>query len=216
MVLVFSGCLCCGGSTDLGLSGSDEGYDDVGEFCEPPYIQVGSDCCLDSDSNNICDDDETDQYEIDDVEITSTTQKVVVTTTAKPKATTTTAKPTTTTAAAPAKSKTYECVKALGYDANSVFYFYSTPRCGSQFVATASGVSAKKGVDFTKMQVPHMDTDPKMKILECFYGPFNTQNPQFGQCPVLMCPATGRVQVLSGRATASVRSQMEGFALDCH
>lgn len=39
----------------LGANGC-ETQDSV--VCNDPYIRVGSDCCLDKDSNNICDDDE--------------------------------------------------------------------------------------------------------------------------------------------------------------
>ncbi|MBD3388206.1 MAG: hypothetical protein GF416_03930 [Candidatus Altiarchaeales archaeon] len=52
---MLSGCICCGG----GLPGMGSSDGDDGEYCTPPYIQVGSECCLDRNDNSICDSQET-------------------------------------------------------------------------------------------------------------------------------------------------------------
>ncbi len=54
LACLFSGCLCCG----TGLDGVVSPETTESEACEAPYIQVGSECCLDADGNNICDGDE--------------------------------------------------------------------------------------------------------------------------------------------------------------
>lgn len=52
-------------------------------------------------------------------------------------------------------------------------------------------------------------------LMECFYGQYSEGNPVFGECPKLLCPRTGEMQVLTGRASMTVLSQMTGFANDC-
>jgi len=61
-VALICGCLCCGGTnTDLsslgGLAGNSA--ETSQQACESPYIQVGTECCLDENGNNVCDSDET-------------------------------------------------------------------------------------------------------------------------------------------------------------
>ena len=55
-VALVCGCICCGG-VDLGGVGSST--DTTEPYCTPPYIQVGSSCCLDRNSNGVCDTQET-------------------------------------------------------------------------------------------------------------------------------------------------------------
>ncbi len=38
-----------------------------GIVCNPPYIRKGSDCCLDRNYNNVCDNEENENYELDRV-----------------------------------------------------------------------------------------------------------------------------------------------------
>ncbi|MBU0762421.1 MAG: hypothetical protein KKD39_05295 [Candidatus Altiarchaeota archaeon] len=223
-VILFSGCICCGGTDLSGLTSVSSGdADDAG--CTPPYIVFGTGCCLDYNSNSICDNDEeqTDDYDIgseDDIQQdqidtdfdepmtyeTTTTAQVVQTTTIV----TTTLAPATTVAAI-TKAATYDCIKAAGYNPDSILYFYST-RCGDDFLGTAEMVAVKKGVYFTKIKIGGYQEEKLNNAMECFYGP---QNQQWSMCPVLLCPTTGRYEVLTGRGTATVRSQMEGFAIKC-
>ena len=62
-----------------------------GVVCEPPYIQVGSSCCLDQDQNNICDRDETKDTHA--ASTSTLSQATLASTTSTP---TTTTSPTTT------------------------------------------------------------------------------------------------------------------------
>ncbi len=211
LILLFSGCICCGGADLSGITSKlgGEGKSDGG--CSPPYIAFGTGCCLDYNANSICDSDETTQetqptrtWQDDAAEGTTTTRNVQTT------AADITLKPTTTTAPS-MKAKTYECVRASGYDPDSVIYFYST-RCGDDYVTTAEMVSVKKGVDFTKVKIGGLQSEKLNALMTCFYG---GQSPEWSICPRLLCPSTGKVQTLEGRGTATVRSQMEGFALKC-
>ncbi len=54
LAVLVSGCVCCGDLVDIEPTVTDT----TEPYCSPPYIQVGSDCCLDMDSNGICDSEE--------------------------------------------------------------------------------------------------------------------------------------------------------------
>ena len=103
---------------------------------------------------------------------------------------------------------------AAGFDPNAVLYGYS-PDCGSKFVADASMVSIRTGVDIKPMNIATSSEDKAIKALECFFGPYSSSNVEFKSCPMLLCPKTGQTKILSGTASASVSSQMSGFAKAC-
>jgi len=101
------GCICCGGK-DPGSFLSQPGKDaeTQGETCERPYIQVGSECCLDDNGNGICDQDEENTPTTAARRETTTTEPVTATseateTTAPPTTAAETASSTTTTTVAP-------------------------------------------------------------------------------------------------------------------
>jgi hypothetical protein len=70
-VALVCGCICCGG-TDLPLPGLSGQSKENAEACSAPYIQVGSECCLDDNDNSICDQDEATES-TDAPEMTETT-----------------------------------------------------------------------------------------------------------------------------------------------
>ena len=204
LLLLFSGCICCGGD-----GGEEDDYEE--EYCQSPYIQVGSECCLDQNSNNICDKDE--EITMTTSIETTTTQKMVETTVYVP---TTAAVITTSTSIAPSYAPAYECVKKLGGKevADGIFFIYST-NCGDKFISTASTVEGRTGVEVTKMKIGGYMDDEKINVLECFYGQHYDGHPEFGKCPRLLCPKSGEVKTLSGMGSANVLSQMTGFAKNC-
>jgi hypothetical protein len=66
VILLVSGCICCGGanpadlisgkkSTDTGSTGAE------GTSCSKPYIQSGGECCMDENDNGVCDMEESGQ-----------------------------------------------------------------------------------------------------------------------------------------------------------
>ena len=224
-----SGCICCGeglGEGTLeGYRGDDTPDSDDEQYCTPPYIQVGDDCCVDINDNGICDEDEGD----DEPVRTSPTTTAQVATTQAPAAISTTLAPTTTAASAPttfsapttttpgAYAPTYQCVKDAWSQqaADGVLYFYSSPRCGSQFIPKASTAQGRTGVFFTKIQIEGDLDDRTWAIMECFYGEYSESNKEFGKCPRLLCPKTGEIKDLRDISSSSVLSQMTGFAKSC-
>jgi len=211
LVLLASGCLCCGG-LPIGKS-SPEGVQ-----CESPYIQVGGGCCIDTDGNGVCDRDEeqpTDSTQASRTESTvATTPTVQITATTAPQASDTTLAVSPTTLPALQNSAVFNCVQAAGFDPNKVIFAYSRD-CGSKFVSDASMVSIRTGVDIVPMNIGGQLDEKTLKVLECFYGIYSSGNPEFGSCPRLLCPKTGQYKTLSGVSSASVASQMTGFAKDC-
>jgi len=205
VVLLVSGCLCCGGTDFGGLTSNGS------QTCEAPYIQVGDSCCLDNDGNGICDDEETTDTTLsaDDTLVTETTETTE--TTLPDEVDTDTTESPTTTVQSTSYASTYECVRAAGYDPNKVIFGYSQ-RCGSNFVSTASTVSGRGNVDILPVNIGGMLEDKKVKMLECFYG---KNSAEMGACPRLLCPKSGRYQTLTGTAASSVSSQMSGFAKAC-
>jgi hypothetical protein len=230
IIIVFSGCICCGGKDITSIiSGGKESTGDSESECEKPYIQVGSECCLDDDDSGVCDSDEeaedggeevteTTQPEEEETEETTTTLEEgaeETTTTMAAQATTTLQSGSSTTLVQSAtNTKVYNCVAAAGYDSNDVLYAYS-PDCGSRFVSDASMVSIRTGVDITPMNIAVSTENKAIKALECFFGPYSSSNIEFKSCPRLLCPKTGQTKTLSGTASASVSSQMSGFAKAC-
>jgi len=209
-VLLFSGCICCGGELpDFSELTGDT--DDDGEDCPSPYIAYGTGCCLDANGNSVCDNDEP----MDDTTIPMPPALPDEATSTTMQSTTTSQAPTTTMAATTTTLKsTYECVRNAGYEPDSVLYLYST-RCGDNFLSTASTVEHRTGVDFTKLKIGGYIDESKIKVMECFYGGYSEGNPLFGECPKLLCPRTGETKILTGRSSATVLSQMTGFAKDC-
>ena len=204
--MLFSGCICCGGD--------DESYDDLDdEYCESPYIHVGSECCLDQNEDMICDKDQVSETTTS-LATTSSTQKIAETT-VKP-TTSTQSVTVTSTTVAQSYSPAYECVKKLKSRevTDGIFYLYST-RCGDKFISTASTIEGRTGVEITKIKINGNNWDANIKVLECFYGQHYDGHPEFGKCPRLLCPKSGEVKTLSGRNAASVSSQMSGFAKNC-
>jgi hypothetical protein len=236
-ILFVSGCICCGGAnpTDLisGKKTTDDGGTPEGETsCSVPYIQSGSECCLDDNSNNVCDSEEASADagnggdEVTDTtqpETTDTTQPEVTESTETTLASggqdnpTTTLAPTgssVTTTQPTATSASYNCVKNAGFDPDKVYFGYS-PNCGAKLKAEASTAAIRTGVDIASINIAVSSADPVMKLLECFYGPYSPDNPVFGECPKLFCPKTGSQQTLSGTISTSALSQMSGFAKKC-
>jgi hypothetical protein len=105
-VALVCGCICCGGSnTDLsslsnlaGKSGDTGGQSQ--QACESPYIQVGTECCLDENGNGICDSEDVAEATTLAPVRSDETETTVTTTTQPPseptQSTQTTAAPTTT------------------------------------------------------------------------------------------------------------------------
>lgn len=58
LVVLLSGC------TDKDEAGTDKSSTEQEELCSSPYIQVGTECCLDQNSNNICDSDEAVEQDV--------------------------------------------------------------------------------------------------------------------------------------------------------
>jgi hypothetical protein len=54
-VALVCGCICCG---DVNLGGLQGATTTTEPYCTPPYIQIGTGCCLDYDGNGVCDSDE--------------------------------------------------------------------------------------------------------------------------------------------------------------
>lgn len=217
VIMVFSGCICCGGKDFSNLmpgkktpsagasdNGGPENAGGVTDTTEPQAEQ-STDTTLASDEGG----QTTDTTLADEgAAATATT-----TTEASAESATSTQQPTTTTAST-AHAATYECVRAAGYNPDHVIFGFSQG-CGDKFVSTASTVSIQKGVNIDAIKIGGVIDDKKVQMLECFYGNYTTDNTLFSQCPVLMCPKTGEVKVLSGLTTVSVKSQMEGFSAKC-
>jgi hypothetical protein len=205
IILIFSGCICCTG-TELGnLTPNKEGEING---CPPPYIEYGNGCCLDLDGDGICDNQEIEnEPEKEEMEEEPEIQAIQTTTTLQ-----TTTLPATTTTQPKAKASTYECVKSAGYNPDNIIYGYSG-NCGNKFISTASSVSIQKGVKIDAINIGGFIDEKKIAMMECFYGKYSDSNPSFKQCPVLLCPLTGEVKILS--SVGNVKSQMEGFALNC-
>jgi len=216
-IVLSAGCVCCDTSSLGGLSGGS-GADETGgqeDLCESPYMQVGSECCLDSDSNGICDSEE---------ETTETTLSEVTETTIPEDVTTETAPPTTTTLAqaestttlktstTTMKSTTYQCVKNTGYDPDKVIYAYSS-HCGNEFTSTALHAASNTGVGFQAINIGGFLAEKDKNVLECFYGEYSQSNLEFTYCPRLLCPKTGYYETMY--STGNVLSTMMGFARKC-
>ena len=221
-VLLMSGCICCGGLSLDSITGKKTSSEDEGGgvSCTSPYIQVGTECCLDDDSNGICDSEET-VYE-DDQSQGETTPTTIeedsvdeVTTTTQLESTETTIQQVTITTISSVKSSSYACVREAGYDPDKVIFVYSQ-RCGSGFVSDASMASIKTGIDIQPVNIGDYATDEKkLKLQECFYGTYSSTNQEFGSCPRLFCPKNGKYYTLTGKGSLSVSSQMTGFAKSC-
>ena len=61
MLLFIAG---CGGAIDVSKMSSEDlaRISEKAVICNAPYIRLGAGCCLDQDSNSICDDDERDSF----------------------------------------------------------------------------------------------------------------------------------------------------------
>lgn len=206
-LLLVSGCMCCGGGTG---SGDYEMEDE----CPPPYMAYGSDCCLDANSNSICDADEyTDTmqpYVPPTVPVTMAPPTVPTT------QTTDTTQPAVTTTQAPTTTlkSTYGCVENAGYEPDNFFYLYSKSGrgCGDNFINYVRTGSQRSGVGYTLIDITRLD-DSEIKLMECFYGGYYEGNVEFSYCPRLLCPKTGEIENIDGRSPVS--GQVSGFAKDC-
>ena len=205
VVLMFSGCICCGGKDFSDFTGKkttdDTGAEDVSAGDGTPQDVSNADQGIQ---------DETATTTLPE-ETATTLEQATVTTLAQGTATT---QPATATTAPRPKSAVYDCVKAAGFDPDKVYFGYS-PDCGMKFKSDASMVSIRSGVDITPFNLAIRTDEPGMRMLECFYGTYSQSNPAFGQCPMLFCPKTGEYKILSGQTSASVSSQMSGFAKKC-
>jgi hypothetical protein len=195
-----------------GCLGETPSEETVTVVCNPPYIRMGGDCCLDENQDSICDSDETTTS----IKVTTTTVEVQVTTTLQ--VTTTTIITTSSTSSSTSVESTtslnpfYNCVKNAGYNPDKFIYVYSG-ECGNQFVSTAESASTSKGVGLIKLHIGVL-SDKEIGVLECFYGEYTpTSAANFGFCPRLLCPKTGEVENVDGRRPVSI--QMNSFARDC-
>ncbi|MBD3388642.1 MAG: hypothetical protein GF416_06200 [Candidatus Altiarchaeales archaeon] len=205
-MMLLSGCICCGG-----LGGGDT------VECDPPYMEYGTGCCLDANGNSVCDGDET-------VDTTVPSPPTLPPETLPPStnppqttiATTSSTQPTELTvplATMPPSTlkATYNCVKNAGYNPDHFFFLYSRG-CGSKYTDEARTASYQKGVDVTLVDIGMLEPE-EIQMMECFYGTYTEGNPTFGECPKLLCPKTGAVEVVTGRP--AVLTQMRGFAVKC-
>jgi len=227
-VITSSGCMCCG--TDLtGIlkngGGETTTEEDQTEACESPYIQVGSECCLDDDGNGVCDSDETSDATAAGEETDTTTATEETATTLEEETTTLAeAKATTTTAAAAGATTTtqrtnsiiYNCVKAAGYNPDWAIYLYSksTGRgCGSdaKTITDIKTAASRSGVEVKFNDITYLD-DGEIRMMECFFGRYTQDNLDFTYCPRLMCPKTGDTTIVKG---GLVVSEASGFLKKC-
>jgi cytoskeletal protein RodZ len=221
VLLMFSGCICCGGKdiSDF-MPGKKTSQDDSVE-------DVSQDEGAGEDVSNQGDNTPADEGNQDET-VTTTQPEEIVDMGAEETATTlesgteeaTTTQPQDTATTQPAvtttlktNSKTAACVVAAGYNADHVIFGYSQ-NCGAKFVSTASQVSITGAVDIDAINIGGFIDDNKIKMLECYYGPYSETNTLFRQCPVLLCPKTGEVKIL-GLQGGNVQSQMSGFAGKC-
>jgi hypothetical protein len=221
VVMLVSGCICCGGKDISDIMPGKKTTDDSGG-------DDGSETGGSDDQN----DDETDdsgggidysgesdnQGETETTQTTLPQQDVTQTTLAQDEATLTTAtQPSVTASTQPPgrTAATYQCVSGLGMDPNLVYYAYS-PNCGSKFLSDASMISIRTGVDIKPINIAVSTEEPAIKLLECFFGPYSDGNPNFKSCPQLLCPKTGQQKILSGLGQSTVSSQMSGFAKNCN
>jgi len=202
-IVLFSGC-------------NEKQQEQIPTVCNEPYIQVGRDCCLDRDDNRVCDRDEemivaTTMDESTTVEASTTVEEstttVETTTTAAPEITTTTVEETTTTTF----KSTYGCTENAGYDPDSFIYVHSDG-CGERFITQAESASADKEIPLTKLDISMLSSG-EIGLLECFYGEYYPGSMEFGYCPRLLCPKTGRVENVDGTTPVSI--QMRTFAQEC-
>jgi hypothetical protein len=209
LLLAFSGCICC--PIDLSALGAGDfgGFEgeDV-EFCVRPYIQVGSECCLDANDNGICDRDEA----VSESTTSTTAPEPSTSTTVYVQATSTTQ----TTSTTLAFKASYECVRVAGFDPDSVYYLYSKVGrgCGSDPTTTnaVKTSSSRTGVNSELIDITVLGED-EMSLLECFFGPYSPANPNFRYCPQMLCPKNGRNVLIDGRRP--LISQMTGFMEAC-
>lgn len=226
-VLASSGCMCCG--TDLSGMLNNGGVETPAgegqtEACESPYIQVGSECCLDYDGNGVCDSDEATGETAGEETVTTAAAEETATTLAEETTTLAEAEATTTTAAALRATATtqrtngviYNCVKAAGYDPDWAIYLYSksTGRgCGSdaKTIYDIRTAASRSGVEVKFNDISYLD-DGEIRMMECFFGPYSQGNLDFTYCPRLMCPRTGDSTILKG---GLVVSDASGFLKKC-
>lgn len=192
-VLLISGCI-------------EEQQNQTEPVCNPLYILVGVDCCLDADQNSICDTDETTT-----IAKKSTTTIEQTTTVMEPKVTTTTEAVVTTSLATTTLKATYGCTDEAGYNPDSFIYVHSDG-CGDRFLSHANAASREKEVSLTKLDIDILDTK-EIKLLECFYGRYYDGNMEFSYCPRLLCPKTGKIESVDGSKPVSI--QMKTFAKNC-
>ncbi|MFH0862598.1 MAG: hypothetical protein V1875_06150 [Candidatus Altiarchaeota archaeon] len=208
IVLMFSGCICCGGKDFSDITGGKSTADDVGVEDISNTDEGGGYDDVQADEVNA----EEQPADVEE-ETTTTLESYGESTETTITQATVTTQPAVTTTVKP-RSGTYECVRTAGFDPDKAYYGYS-PDCGMKFKSDASMVSIRTGVDIQPFNLAIRSDEPGMRFLECFYGTYSPSNPAFGQCPMLFCPKTGEYKILSGQASASVSSQMSGFAKKC-
>jgi len=128
--------------------------DETKELCPSPYIQVGSECCLDRDGNGICDKDETTA-----TMAAETTSTAVVETTTREAVTTTVAASTTTTGKQALCGKNSDC--GIPREENvcvngDVYVQQTTPQCQNAGSPAARCIMKTnlKGQTMTSSAVP--------------------------------------------------------------
>ncbi len=221
-VLASSGCMCCG--TDLSgvlNGGAQEAGEGRAEACESPYMQVGSECCLDYDGNGVCDSDEAAADETEGETETTDSTEETATTLAEETMTLVEADPTTTTGATATTQRTngviYNCVKAAGYDPEKVIYLSSKSTgkpCGSDAITINSikTAASRSGVEMTFEDISYLEED-EIRMMECFFGRYSEGNLEFRSCPRLLCPRNGNMVIIDGRRP--IVPQASGFMKNC-
>jgi len=216
-VVLASGCLCCGGGLDLkGIPGLGEENTSEGggqEECAAPYIQVGTECCLDDDGNGVCDSEEgTGQGFAGEQGGEETTETTVPEEGQTETTVVSTNGPTTTSSQV---SQQYECVRNAGYNPDQVLYLYSkTGRgCGNDAntINAIRTAASREGVEVKYMDITILD-ESEIMVLECFYGAYSQSNLEYTYCPRLLCPMNGDIKTIH---TGPIRSQASGLMKNC-
>lgn len=159
-VVLLSGCICgLPGLDELRSGGSDDDSDTYssGDFCPENYIQVGTDCCLDMNSNSICDRDEEQekpQTTVKKTTLKQTTSTIVETTILK----TTTLVETTTTTAAQIRCRTNsDCGQRREERVckdGDVYVMTISPRCRKPGTTESNCIESSKFKGQTMMSQP--------------------------------------------------------------
>lgn len=200
-VLIASGCLCCSPPSSGKKATTTRAQTTMQVVCNAPYIRLGSGCCLDVNSNRICDSDETTAPTAAST-LQSQSLETVRTTTAQTMVATTAMTTTTTTRPASHQAK---CVAKYGLNADTVVYLYTHECCDSTVTPMVASAAAE-GYRFERINL-ESPSPREESIILCFYASM----PQF--VPEFLCPANGDSMLLTGYG--SPQSRITAFAKEC-